>query len=375
MKTPCAIFVANRGFALYNSRMPLMTRLLNSGWRVVIATANDTHAADIATRGIALEPVHFARRGLALASDLRSLFTLWRIYRRHRPTLIHHFHAKPMIFGTIAARLALGNQVRIVNTVTGLGQAFVQGGLVRTLAGLGYRANAALADATIFQNRDDHDLFVSQGWVRPDKARVIVSSGVDTDRFTMVPHADGLRIVMVARLLRQKGVKQFIEAAHTVKAWCPEARFQLAGEMEPDHPDGIPAKDISRAVDDHTIEFLGYLNNIGTTLSGSFLFVLPSYYREGVPRVVLEAAACGVPAIVADSPGTRESVIDGETGFLVPPRDSAALAEKITALIRAPKTRDKMGLAARARVEEELNLATITEHQFAVYKELTNTLP
>ena len=369
-----AILVANRGFALASSRMLLIEALQNANCEVVAATADDQYAEQIAGHGVVVEPVNFVRQGFSPVADIRSFLDLWRIYRRYSPELIHHFHAKPMMIGTIAARLALGRRVKIVNTVTGIGQAMVRGGWLRTLASVGYRISAWLADITIFQNPDDQELFISNNWIREDRSRLIISSGVDISRFDNQFEPDGLRILMVTRLLRQKGVTDFIEAAKIVKASYPEVRFQLAGEMEPDHPNGIPESTIALAESDNTIEYLGYLTSVETALNGCFLFVFPSYYREGVPRVVLEAAASGVPAIVADSPGTRNSIVDGVTGYLTPPRDAMSLAEKIAALIKSPVTRDTMGRAARKRIEEEFDLRDISRQQFSVYLELVEYL-
>lgn len=367
---PCAIFVANRGFALTSSRLPLIRYLLDSGWKVVVVTADDSHSQHLVAVGATLEPVVFNRGGFAPAIDLHAFLLLSRIYRHYQPNLIHHFHAKPVILGSIAAHLANEVQARVVNTITGLGYAFSKGGMVRWLASLGYRLALPWSAATIFQNSDDRDLFLNKGWVPESRARLIISSGVDCVHYCP-PHSglenDRPRVLMVGRLLHQKGIQEFIDAARIVKQNFPGVRFQLAGEREPSHPDAVPDEMINKAVNEGVIEELGYTTNLHEIFPYTYVFVFPSYYREGVPRVVLEAAACGVPTVGADVPGTREAVVDGKTGYLVPSKDSTALSERIGRLLGDENLRRDMGMAARAMVEDRFDVDVITRQQLDVY--------
>ena len=355
--------------------MPLMRRFRDAGWRVVVATADDSYAPRLRAEGIEVEPIHFRRRGFNFREDLRSFFSLLSIYRRYKPDLIHHFHAKPVILGTIAAKLGFRMAPITVNTITGLGYAFSQSGRARLLAGFGYRAISNLASATIFQNNDDRDLFLSEGWLEPAKARLIRSSGVDCSRFSVSVPGPVKRIVMITRLLKQKGVPEFIEAARLARKVDPNLKFQLGGETDSQHPDSMPMGHIQRAEEEGVIDFLGYLPKVEDVLSGAYLFVFPSYYREGVPRIVLEAAACGVPAIVADSPGSRDSIVDGETGRMVVPRDAQALFGQIMEFVKHPELQRKMGSAARLRVSREFDIRAVTEKYLDVYRELGCSLP
>lgn len=371
MKHSCAVFVANRGFHLTSSRLPLMRPLIRAGWRVVAATADDEYARQLAKEGVIIESVHFYRGGFSARSDLGTLLALVRIYRKYSPDLVHHFTAKPVILGTFAARLARGDKVRIVNNITGLGHAFIKGGVSKRLAIAGYQLSLRRANINIFENRDDQRLFEEHSWTTPDRSRLIVSAGVDISRFrppTMQVN-DPATVLMVGRLLWQKGVGEFLKAAKTVKKKFPSVRFQLAGEFDPIHPDAVPEKAIELAVAAGTIEFLGYLNNMEEVLPSITVFVLPSY-REGVPRVVLEAAACAIPTIGADVPGTREAVIHGETGFLVPVRDSDALATRICEVLENETLRRRFGEAAVRMAREKFSIKIITEKHIAVYREI-----
>ncbi|MCK5538784.1 MAG: glycosyltransferase family 4 protein [Bacteroidales bacterium] len=372
MKNRCVIFSANRGFALMNSRLPLMESLLSQGWRVVVATANDEYAGKLANKGIIIESVHFNRGGFSPKEDFIAYSVLRKIYKNYKPLLIHHFHAKPVILGTLAARHILGKEVKIVNSITGLGHAFTKGGISKQLASVGYHFSIPAGDVTIFQNRDDRQLFIKQGWVTPEQAQLIVSSGVDITRFHPVEKLESSqpKLLMVGRLLWQKGVGEFIEAAKIVKKHFPNVRFQLAGEWDFIHPDAISKKQLDEPISKGIIEFLGYIHNMDEELPKIDLLVMPSYYREGVPRVVLEAAACGIPCIGADVPGTREAISDEKTGFLVPPQDSKALAKRILDLLKDNKLRQQMGNNARKMVEEQFDIKIITRKQLSVYKKI-----
>jgi len=336
-------------------------------------TADDAHSRLLVEEGVVLEPVVFNRGGFAPRIDLLAFLSLIRIYRHYQPNLIHHFHAKPVILGPIAARLANDVQARVVNTITGLGYAFSKRGMVRWLASLGYRLALPLSAATIFQNSDDRNLFLNKGWIPESRARLIIGSGVDCARYcpsNSGPESDRSRVLMVGRLLCQKGIQEYIEAARIVKQDFPGARFQLAGEREPCHPDTVPDEMINQAVEEGIIEDLGYITNLHEIFPYTDVFVFPSFYREGVPRVVLEAAACGVPTVGCDVPGTREAVIDGRTGCLVPPKDSIALSVRIGELLSDKSLRRDMGKAARAMVEDRFDVDVITRQQLDVYRDV-----
>lgn len=360
------LFAANRGFALTSSRLPLIGHFLNAGWHVIAAVKPDRFTPQLAGMGVHVVSLSLDRNRFSPLQDLRILARLARIHREHRPQLTHHFHPKPVILGSLAARLS-GDAI-VFNSITGLGNAFVHSRLKRRLAIAGYRLMLDHSAATIFQNPDDRDLFVQKGWVPAEKARLIVSSGVDTRRFSPPGTRTGaLRVLMVARLLWSKGVREYVEAATQLKPMFPQARFQLAGELEPGKPDAVDETWLSRQ---NTVEFLGYLDDMPRVLRQTAVFVLPSYYPEGVPRVLLEAAASAVPAVTTDSPGCREAVVDGETGFLVPPRSPEALAAAVARLLEDAGLRRQMGQAARARAEREFDIQAVARQYIALYQSL-----
>ena len=231
-----AIFVANRGYALLSSRRGLIERLISNGFKVVIATADDEESRELCRMGAILEPTLFYRGGMNFFDDLKAFVRLYQIYRRWQPALIHQFHGKPVIFGSIAAKLALGKNASIVNTITGLGNAFIEGGIIKTLAGWGYAIALPKNTHTIFQNHDDYNLFLEENWVAPLHSTVIAGSGVDINHFSLVDENKKAQrppvVLLLARLLNQKGIPEFVEIAKSIRKQLPDARFLIAGEVD-----------------------------------------------------------------------------------------------------------------------------------------------
>lgn len=369
-KTPPTLAIlANRGFAISNSRIPLIKRMQDAGWRILLITADDGAARQVESLGVTLETVQFYRGGLSALRDLRALLRLIRLFGRYRPELVHFFHSKPILLGSIAIAVIPGWRPRVVSTITGLGYAYLAGGLNWWIASIGYRLLTNSSHAVIFQNSDDRGIFVGNRWVEEGKAALIGSSGVDTRRFQPGSHRGAkATVLMLSRLIRQKGVQDYLDAAKVLGARFSEASFLLAGEIEADHADRIDEATIERATRDAGVTYLGFVRNVEDLLSQTRILVFPSYYREGLPRVVIEAAACAVPTIGADVPGTRDAIEDGRTGFLVPPRDHRALAEKIALLLGDEELRAKMGSAARQKALAEFDIDRITDQQIDVYR-------
>lgn len=365
-----AVFAANRGYALSNSRSGIIRRFIELGWRVVLATTDDEHSRGLIGCGAHLEPVSFDRGGLAVASDAAAFFSMQAIYKKWRPCLAHHFNAKPTISGTLAARRVCGDEVRIVNTITGLGHAFITGGLTSYVAGLGYRLSLPKADATVFQNSDDRQLFLSKGWLASERSRLIAGSGIDVQRFAYCDRGgrgvSAPRVLMIGRLLGQKGIPEFVEVARHVRRHFPNATFVIAGEEDSVHPDAV-SSDWLHAQDG--VEYVGRLSDVRPALMEADILLFPSY-REGMPRVVMEAAATGLPAVGFDVPGVREAIRDGETGFLCPFKDVDALSSAVCRLLQDGTLRSEMGRNARRLAEQEFDIGSIERQHFDLYRSL-----
>jgi glycosyltransferase involved in cell wall biosynthesis len=371
MSEPCVIYVANRGFALAGSRLPLIRTFLARNWKVIVATADDRFSRALEGEGACLERVEFSRGGMDVTRDFAAYKRLREIYEASRPRLIHHFHAKPVMLGSFAARQLSSKGSCVVNTITGLGYAFARNGVNRWIAGHGYKLVKAVSSATVFQNQDDLRVFLDNGWVEEAGARLIIGSGVDIGRFRPARKVEkGRRVtaLMVARLLWQKGIKEYIEAARQVRSRFPDTQFQLAGEFDDSHPDRITESELEKMNADGAVEFLGFLPAVENALMAADLFVYPSYYREGVPRVVLEACACALPTVAADVAGTREAVIHEKTGYLVRPGDVRSLVAGISRLMASDDLRERMGRQARKMAEDCFDINVITAEQLNVYR-------
>lgn len=309
------------------------------------------------------------RRSLNPVRELDLVIGLFQRFRREQPALVHNFAIKCAVYGSIAARLA---GVPRVNAVAGMGYVFSSDDLgarllrpfVRVLMRLAFGgANARL----IVQNPDDRAWFEREGIADPSRIRLILGSGVDTARFVprAGPRAPGpVRVLLASRLLRDKGVFEYAEAAKRLRGM--DIQFLLAGDPDPGNPASIPAAEIRSWPD---IEWLGHVDDMPALLAGVDVFVLPSY-REGLPRGLIEAAACGLALVTTDVPGCREVVTDGEDGLQVPARDAGALAAAIARLAGDPEIASRFGLSARAKAVREFDEKAINAQTLAVYREL-----
>ena len=365
-----ALIVANRAYAVASSRRPLIDALLSAGWRVVVVVSLDDSAEDLTRMGAIVESAGFARGGPNLSKDLFILFRLRKLVAKYQPDLIQAFNAKPVIAACLATFRRKADAPVVVGTITGLGHAFIESPVLARGIGRAYQLALRRADAVVFQNRDDQDLFVRNGWVKADKTRLVPGSGVDLHRYPFVDRRGreqaAKKVVLAARLINQKGIRFFADVARRVQEELPETRFILAGEPDPNHPDAV---DEDWFQSQTQIEYRGRLESIHGLLEEGDLLLFPSY-REGVPRVVLEAAAMGLPTVAFDVPGVREAVQDGRTGYLVPDRNLDALTAQTVKLIKDDWARFSMGEKARAFVETHFDQGAVTRAYLNLYQEL-----
>lgn len=341
------------------------------GWRVVLVARESEAGARIRASGIEFVPVDFIRRRLNPFAEAAFVLKLARIYRAEKPDLAHHIALKPIVLGGLAARLA-GVKAQ-VNAPVGLGFVFSSDKLLakilRPLVKLGLRLTLTpRGGVAVFENPDDLAALVAGGMARADAVTLIRGAGVDVQKFHPTPEPEGpVRIVLIARMIREKGVPEFVEAARRLKG---RAQFILAGAPDEGNHNAISAAELRGWEAEGLVEWLGPVKDIPALLAGAHIACQPSSYREGLPKSALEAMAAGKPLVATDIPGCREAVIDGETGFLVPARDINALAAALERLINDPALRARMGAAGRARVEENFSDAIICSKTLAVYDSL-----
>jgi len=366
-----AILVSNTAAYLLNMWLPLARALRDQGVDVVLAAPGDSETNALVAEGFRFEALPILR-GVGLPwEELRALTAILRLYRRERPDVVHHFTAKPIVYGSLAAKLT-GVPTRI-STISGLGYVFARTSLLsrvwqRLVLSLYRFVLRGRNSWIIFQNPDDRDLFLRRGVASIDRTAVVLGSGVDTRAFPSSPLPNGIPVVLcAARLLWEKGIAEYVAAARMLRQQGLSARFLLAGWHDLEHPAAIPESVISSWQDEGVVEYVGYCKDMVRLLRDCTIVVLPSKYREGVPRVLVEAASMARPLIATDVPGCREVCIDGVTGTLINPGDTAGLSAAIAGMLADPTAAAQLGRNGRTLVEKAFDLKRVVSETVAVY--------
>jgi glycosyltransferase involved in cell wall biosynthesis len=354
-------------------RMPLALAAQQAGYDVQVATSmyDEASIAQIQAVGLPFHPLPLRQHSTSPLHELEALRAIVQLYRQLQPDIVHQVTIKAILYGGIAARLT--GVPAVVNAVSGLGYVFIAEGakvrLIRAGALLAYRAALSHPNMrTVFQNSDDRDFFLRSGLLKPEQAIVIKGSGVDVDLFHPESEPEGQPVILFAgRLLWQKGVGEFVEAARRLKG---RARFVIAGFGEAGNPLSVPPDKLDEWHCSGVIEWWGHRTDMPAVFAKAHIVCLPSSYGEGIPKVLIEAAACGRAIVTTDSPGCREIVRHGVNGLLVPVRDVDALCAALEELTDNPAQRHQMGVAGRRIVEAEFSLEQVNAQTLAVYETL-----
>ena len=373
-KAPILLYVANIPRFFLSHRLPLALAAREAGFDVQVAASDSDPAAQRSIRksGLPFHGLPLRQHGTNPVLELHTLRALRTLYRGLKPDLLHHISIKPVIYGGIAARFS--GCRNMVQAMSGLGYVFVnrsaKAKLVNLLSGPAFKLALSGEQArAIFQNPDDLQLFVERRLVARQRAQVIRGSGVDeTVFFPRQENVSELPVVLFAgRLLRQKGISEFVETARRLRGL---ARFQVAGYEEPTSPLNVPAGQLQTWADEGLIEWLGARDDMPAVYAQSNIVCLPSTYGEGVPKVLIEAAACARACVTTDTPGCREIVRRGLNGLLVRPHDIDALTHAVKRLIENPGERMTMGAAGRQIVLESFTLRQVIDETLALYDDL-----
>lgn len=373
MRVPKLLFVVTEDWYFWSHRLDLARAAAQAGFDVSIATRVTDHGERIQREGFRLFPIGLFRSSRNPFVELASVFELIRLYRRERPAIVHHVAIKPIMYGSLAAWIS-GVPV-VVNAFAGLGYAFTdetrRGSMVHTYLRRALKILLRLSKSVVvFQNKDDRDLLLEAGVVEIQHTRIIPGSGVDTKTFDVRPSAEEYSIVMLAsRMLWDKGIGEFVEAARRLKQEGVSARYVLVGRCDEHNPAVIEPTQLRRWVEEGVVEWWEHRDEMPSTLASATIVVLPSY-REGLPKVLLEAAACGKPLIATNVPGCRDIVTHGINGLLVPVRDSTALAAAIDSLLRDSSRRAAMGVAGREGVIRTFSVEKVAGQVVDLYREL-----
>jgi glycosyltransferase involved in cell wall biosynthesis len=365
------LLFANTDWYLYNFRLALALALKEAGHEVVLVSPPGEYGKRLLELGLRWEPFPFSRRGANPFAELATIFRLASLYRREKPRAVHHFTVKCVLYGSAAARMA--GVRRVVNSITGLGYVFIgQENRARIMRGVvqGFYRLVMRGTAVIFQNEDDRALFLERKLVAVEQAALIKGSGVDIRRFQVSPLPAGEPVVILpGRMLYAKGVSEFVEAARILRAGGTPVRFTLVGDTDTSNPDCVPLDILEKWQKESAVEWWGWQEDMAAVYARCSLVCLPSY-REGLPRTLLEAAACGRAAVASDVPGCREIVRAGVNGLLVPVRDATALAEAVSSLLQDPERMRRMGLKGRQIVEEEYSSTRIVNETLQLYRQV-----
>lgn len=358
--------------------LPLAVAIKDAGYAVSVITRVTEHGRQILDSGLDLIPIELSRSGKHPLRELRSLWRLFAILRREQPDILHNIAQKPALYGTLAG--LLGGVPRIVNTVAGMGYVFTstssQARLLRPAFRMAYRLLFNRPRVRIIvQNPDDAALLSQNAGIQRARITLIRGVGVDLERFTPSPEQPGPVVVTLAsRLVWDKGVQEFVDAARLLGSRGVDAHFRLVGKPDRENPAAISEDDLRRWVAEGSVEWTGFRSDMTTVLAESHIICLPSY-REGLPTILIEAAAAGRPMVTTDVPGCREVVRHGENGLLVPVNDANALADAIGKLVRESATRESFGRRSREIAEAELGSQRIVEQTLEVYRAKVKAKP
>ena len=367
------LFVANEVGFFLSHRLPLACAARNAGYEVHVAAPEGAGTEHVRANKFPFHPIPMSRKGISPLAEMGSMIAMYRLYRKLLPDIVHHVTIKPVLYGGLMARLA---RVRaVVSAVTGLGFVFVSRGFRMRMLRAGVKVAYRLAldhanSRVIFQNPDDRDLFVKERLLSASRAVLIKGSGVDMAHFRPSPELEGAPlVVLAARMLWDKGIGEFIEAVHKLRSEDVDARFVLVGASDLGNPAAVPESQLRTWHSEGVVEWWGQRNDMSYVLAQAHIVCLPSY-REGLPKVLIEAAASGRPIVATDVPGCREITINDENGLLVRPRDVASLATALRRLIEDGDLRKRFGMRGREIAVAGFSIERVVDETLTVYRDL-----
>lgn len=365
--------IVNEDRFFLSHRKEIASAAQRAGWDVTVVCKNTGRRHEIVEMGLKVLELPINPTGMNLTQELRTWWFLYTLYKKNRDAVVHHVGLKNILWGGLAAKLT---GVRgVVNAVSGLGAIFSKGKIGLMAKGVLYImrfSNRRKRVKVIFQNKEDKALFLQYGVINEHQAEFIKGSGVDLNVFKYVPESesDTLKVIFTARMVKEKGVIELIEAAERLrKEYEGRVEFWLCGRLAA-NADAVSREELESRCDGQYIKWLDFQKDIKSILEQCHIMAFPSYYREGVPKSLIDACAVGRPIVTTNSIGCKDVVDDGVNGFLVPVKDSEALARKLRLLIDDKELRLRMGLAARKKAEREFSLQNVVNRHLEIYNEL-----
>lgn len=362
---------ANTSWYLYNFRKNTIIALLEQGYSVVTIAPRDDYSQKLIGLGATYIPISIDSGGTNPVNDLATFYAFYKIYKQYKPLVTLNFTPKNNIYSTLAAKLT---DVKAINNIAGLGTLFISESVASKIARALYKYSQSKADFIFFQNEDDRALFKSHRIAQSVKSDRLPGSGADLSRFIVSPAPDDgtTRFLLIARMLFDKGIGQYVEAARILKKQYGDAvEFRLLGFLDVDNPSAVSKGQMDKWMQEGVINYLGTSDNVEAEIAQVDCMVLPSYYREGVPKSLLEAGAMGKPIVTTDNVGCRETVDDGFNGFICEPRSAESLTNSLNKVIIMPHSeRLQLGLNSRIKIENEFDEKIVINKYLAAVSEL-----
>jgi glycosyltransferase involved in cell wall biosynthesis len=371
------LFVVNVDWFFLSHRLPIALEALRQGYEVHIATTLTDKISVLQDHGLVVHSVSLDRSGASLWTTIHEVWQIYRVFKDVNPDVVHLVTIKPVLFGGLAARLA--GVPAVVAAISGLGFVFVAKGVKATIRRWLVSALYVLALGhynlrVIFQNPDDLAILARLAHFPEQKVTIIRGSGVDLTKYCMKPLPTGVPIVLLAaRLLVDKGIRDFVQSAQILRQRglsAQDARFVIVGKPDPANPASLRPDELAQWAQEAVVELWGHRTDMPQVLEGAHVTVLPSYYGEGLPKVLIEAAACGRAIVTTDHPGCRDAIEPNKTGLLVPIKNASALADAIEYLIKNINVRKRMGAAGRDLAEKEFAIEKIVAEHMEIYQTL-----
>lgn len=372
------LLIINVDWFFVSHRLPIAVEALKNGYDVTIACHFTEHKQALKEMGFNVVELPFSRSGGSIGNELNTLKAIRDLIIQEQPSVIHAVTIKPVLYTGLVLK-TIKQKIPLVVAISGLGYVFtantLRAKLTKFIASMVYKVALAHKNKTvIFQNRSDEKILTDVAKLKADDKILIKGSGADLSVYNHIPEINHphIKVAMACRLLREKGVYQYIEAAKMVKAQLPNTQFLLIGTPDFENPNTVTQSEIDMWVDEGVIDYLGHRNDIPAIFSDVNIVTLPSFYGEGVPKVLIEAAACGRAIVTTTNPGCRDAIVNNVTGLAVPPMDAKRLADAFIQLINNPEQRIEMGVKARSFAEKEFDVKGVVATHIKIYKALVD---
>ena len=363
--------VLNTSWNIYNFRLGLIRAIQDAGNEVIIIAPYDKYS-DILSQEFEYYDIKMNNQGTNPKEDIKTTIDFYKLYRKIKPDIVLHYTIKPNIYGTIAANML---RIKSINNIAGLGTLFVRQGIITKIVKWLYKYSQSKADKIFFQNNEDFEMFTNERLILKDKCDILPGSGVDTNKFTPIElekEDDTFSFLLIARMLWDKGIGEYVEAAKILKKKYPNIEFQLLGFLDVENKRAVSQEQMQEWTIRGFINYLGTSDNVKEIIAYADCIVLPSFYREGTPRTLLESASMAKPIITTNSVGCKDVVDDGVNGYLCEVRDAYDLAQKMKKMLNlSEEQRTTMGQAGREKMIKEFDEKIVIAKYLAAIDEAT----